>query len=61
MGANKTKNKVEKDKCILCQRETPHNKDEDINKRFHYVECAGQLCRPCWKKIYGSGDCQVLG
>tara|TARA_B100000029_G_C16902040_1_gene714452 strand:- start:260 stop:445 length:186 start_codon:yes stop_codon:yes gene_type:complete len=61
MGQNKTENKVEKDKCILCGCETPYDKDEHINKRFCYVECAGQLCQPCWKKIYGSGNFHILG
>ena len=48
---NKTK---EKDKCVSCDCETPYDKDEHIDKRFCYIEGAGQLCERCWDKIYNT-------
>lgn len=42
----------EKDNCVVCGEETPYDKEEHIDKRFYYVECAGQLCKDCWGKIY---------
>ena len=41
-------NEKEKDYCYLCQRETPFNKDDPINKRYNYIEGAGQLCQECY-------------
>jgi len=38
----------EKDPCYLCGRETPHHKDEPIDKRYNYIEGAGQLCQECY-------------
>jgi len=40
-------NKREKDTCVLCGRETGHDKDEHINNRYNFIEGAGQLCQEC--------------
>jgi hypothetical protein len=45
--------KKEKDKCVLCKCETPHDKDEHVDRRFCYVDGAGQLCKACWDSVYG--------
>jgi len=41
-----------KDKCIMCDIETPYSFDTSIDYRDHYVEGAGQLCKECWDKTY---------
>ena len=41
-----------KDKCVMCNKETQYNQTDNINNRNHYVEGAGQLCKPCWSDIY---------
>ena len=38
----------EKDICVLCGCETPYNKEDHIDRRYHYVEGAGQLCKECY-------------
>ena len=52
MEINKENTGADKDKCIVCNKETPYSRNEDINNRYHYVECAGQLCKKCWDNIY---------
>lgn len=47
-------NKKEKDKCAVCKEETPYDKEAHIDTRFCYVEGAGQLCKPCWDKVYNT-------
>lgn len=42
------------DNCVLCDIETPYKITDHIDMRQHYVEGAGQLCKECWDKIYGS-------
>ena len=44
--------KKDRDKCVACDKETPYDKEEHIDKRYHYVEGAGQLCKTCWNEIY---------
>jgi hypothetical protein len=49
----------EKEKCYLCKCETPIYKDEPIEKRYHFIEGAGQLCQECyehceWLRFYTS-------
>ena len=39
----------EKDRCVLCGKETPYTKDTHIGNREHYIEGAGQLCETCGK------------
>ena len=41
-------NNREKDICVLCGRETPHYKDEQVAARYNYIEGAGQLCEECY-------------
>jgi len=41
-----------KENCVLCNKETSHNINDDIGKRFNYVDGAGQLCKECYKIIY---------
>ena len=42
----------EKEKCVSCDRETQYTKDTPIEKRFYYIEGAGQLCGLCYNEIY---------
>ena len=41
------------DRCVLCGRATDVSAALPIDRRDHYVEGCGQLCRSCWKKLYG--------
>jgi hypothetical protein len=43
---------MEKDKCVVCKKETQYTKDTHIDERKHYVEGAGQLCEKCYESIY---------
>ena len=52
-------NAKEKDPCYLCGRETHIYKDEAIEKRYNFIEGAGQLCQECydhceWLRFYTS-------
>ena len=47
-------NKEEKDKCVVCEKETSYDKLEHIDKRSCYVEGAGQLCWTCWDNVYNT-------
>ena len=40
--------KREKIYCYLCQRETPYREGDPIEKRYNYIEGAGQLCPECY-------------
>lgn len=42
----------EKDKCVLCWKETKYYKDTHIDLREHYVEGSGQLCPECHERVY---------
>jgi hypothetical protein len=42
----------EKEKCVMCGRETPYTKNTHIDLREYYIEGAGQLCEKCYKEIY---------
>ena len=44
--------KVEKEKCVLCGKETIYPKDLNIELRDYYVEGAGQLCMDCYFDLY---------
>ena len=48
------------EKCVLCGKETCDKVKEDIKNRACYVEGAGQLCVPCFKKIYLRSNNAVL-
>ena len=41
-----------KDNCVLCGEQTPYEKTEHIDNRYHYVEGAGQLCKECYNETY---------
>ncbi len=41
-----------KEKCVVCWDETPYDRDTHIDARSCYVEGGGQLCEPCWDKVY---------
>ena len=41
------------DRCVLCGRATDVSTALPIDRRDHYIEGCGQLCRNCWKKLYG--------
>ena len=41
-----------KDKCVVCKKDSRHNKDEHIKVRIGYIEGAGQLCLDCYEDIY---------
>lgn len=45
----------EKDRCVLCTKETLYKISTHIDLRDFYVEGAGQLCRECWNQIYEKG------
>tara|TARA_R110000824_G_scaffold219490_3_gene406430 strand:- start:6 stop:200 length:195 start_codon:yes stop_codon:yes gene_type:complete len=42
----------EKDKCVVCKKETPYITTTHIDKRINYVEGSGQLCSKCWSFTY---------
>ena len=44
------KNSDEKDKCVICGKETIYPKNTHIDMRVGYVEGAGQLCFECNNK-----------
>ena len=41
-----------KDKCVVCKKDSHHNKDEHIKVRIGYIEGSGQLCLNCYDDIY---------
>lgn len=45
---------VPRERCALCGRNTGIPVICPIDRRDYYVEGAGQLCRKCWQKLYGS-------
>jgi hypothetical protein len=45
--------KVETEKCVLCEVQTNVPINEHIDNRAFYVEGAGQLCESCYNKVYG--------
>jgi len=47
----KMNEKVETEKCVLCDAETNVPVDLHIDYRKNYVEGVGQLCDDCAKKI----------
>lgn len=47
---------IKKDKCVLCECETPYYIDERVENRRCYIEGAGQLCRECWNEIYNNKE-----
>ena len=41
-----------KDRCVVCDCETPFDINEHIDFRLGYIEGVGQLCLNCYDKIY---------
>lgn len=37
-----------KDTCVICNVETPYERDTHIDYRYGYVEGCGQLCKECY-------------
>ena len=44
-------NKSEKDKCVICGKETIYDKNLNIDERIGYVIGVGQVCLECFKTI----------
>ena len=42
-----------KDKCNLCNDDSPYDKTEPISERIGYIEGSGQMCLDCYEKVYG--------
>ena len=40
------------DKCVICNVETEYDELDHIDKRYFYVEGAGQLCPKCYNQIH---------
>ncbi len=40
------------EKCVNCGDVTPYQMSESIFSRLYYIEGAGQLCKPCYNKIF---------
>lgn len=43
---------TEKEKCVICGKETPYKISDHIDMRENYVEGAGQLCSECFEETY---------
>ena len=48
-----------KDKCVVCKKDSHHNKDEHIKVRIGYIEGSGQLCLNCYDDIYSIKKAEV--
>ena len=44
----------DKDKCNLCNNDSPYDKSEPVDDRTAYIEGSGQMCFDCYEKVYGS-------
>ena len=42
--------------CIICGKQTTIDVNTHIDLRYGYVEGAGQCCKQCYDKTYGSAD-----
>tara|TARA_R100000458_G_C8251227_1_gene228127 strand:- start:429 stop:683 length:255 start_codon:yes stop_codon:yes gene_type:complete len=42
------KNKIMKDKCVICNTDTQYDEFDHIDVRYFYVEGCGQLCPKCY-------------
>jgi hypothetical protein len=49
---------MEKDHCMICNVETPYDKDTHIDVRLGYIEGVGQLCSKCYSE--GTNHINVL-
>ena len=48
-----------KDKCVVCKKDSHHDKNEHIKVRIGYVEGSGQLCLDCYEVIYMRGKNEI--
>lgn len=46
---------VKKENCILCGKETGVPVNMPVDYRDGYVDCTGQLCKDCDKKLSSKG------
>ena len=49
----KLQEESDKDKCNLCNDDSPYDRTEPINERVGYIEGSGQMCLDCYEKVYG--------
>jgi len=49
---NKFRENIISETCVSCGELTEVLSTEPVDNRMHYVEGAGQLCGPCFTKIY---------
>ena len=40
--------------CVSCHQVTDIPVNMDIHQRYGYVEGSGQLCKDCYREIYGN-------
>ena len=47
-----------KDRCAVssCKVETEYDKSTHISQRQFYIEGVGQLCKPCYVKVYDQNE-----
>ena len=43
----------DRDRCVICHRETPYPASTHIDFRDYYVEGCGQLCEECFNEMSG--------
>ena len=48
----KLQEESDKDKCNLCNDDSPYDKTEPIDERVGYIEGSGQMCLDCYEKVY---------
>lgn len=46
------KNFVQRDRCVLCGKETQEEAYTNITQRLGYIEGGGQLCSNCYYEVY---------
>ena len=47
-----TKDVAKKDRCVMCSKKTEYDIHTHTDLRFGYVDGAGQMCKPCYTRIY---------
>ena len=45
----------DRERCVLCWRETDIPKDTPVSRHKYYLEGQGQLCAKCYYELYGAG------
>lgn len=51
MEMKNNSNNNQKDKCVICGKETKYDINEHIDNRYGYVQGVGQVCYECFKTI----------